>query len=378
MFSTMGGGPGALVLLQLGYALPYLTLAIVSGTLVDRWDRRRVMVTADLVRAAVVAALAAAVATGAASLPLVILAGVGLSAAGTFFGPARGAVLPHYVARELLVPANALFAIATQSATLIVPPVGGIAFEVLGPVTLLLADAVSFVWSAALLARLSPVAPISAAERRPLVEEAADGLRFIAGHPPSRLIVLIGAANQLATVGPYRVMVPAWVAVVLGGGAAEYGALLGSIAGGILVANAALALARGRLPLVMLIPAGILVTGVIYLFFAFTTSLVIACAAFFLMGIANGVVNASYSAQLQLSVPSAMRGRVFSTFGTAMQFTGPVSLVITGALATVVGPVALIAASAVALTAIGGTGLAAARSIRSAGGDEGLAGLGSG
>lgn len=366
VFSTMGGGPAGLVLLQLGYAIPSLSLAIVSGTLVDRWDRKRVMVVADLARAVIVALLALAVVAGVASLAVVIVAGVLLAAAGTFFGPARGAIMPHYVARELLIPANALFAGSAQIATFVVPPLGGIAFEVVGPVALLLADAVSFVWSAAMLARLAPVPRVVAPERRPLLEEAADGLRFIAGHAPSRFVVVIGAANQLVAVGPYRVMLPAWVTVVLGGGAGEFGTMLGSFAGGVLVANAALALVRTRVPLVVMIPAGILVTGAIWLVIAFSTWLAVACVGMFAMGIANGIVNAAYTAQLQLTVPSDMRGRVFATFGTATQITGPVSLAITGVLASVLGPVALIAASGVGLMAVGAAGLFGVRAALAA------------
>lgn len=185
VFSTMGGGPGGLVLLQLGYAIPSLSLAIVSGTLVDRWDRKRIMVVADLARAAIVALLAVAVLLGAASLPVVIVAGALLAAAGTFFGPARGAIMPHYVPRELIIPANALFAASAQVATLVVPPLGGIAFEVVGPVTLLLADALSFIWSAAMLARLSPV-PIAASGLGLMAIGAAGplGMRGALAEPP--------------------------------------------------------------------------------------------------------------------------------------------------------------------------------------------------
>lgn len=115
VFSTMGGGPGGLVLLQLGYAIPSLSLAIAASA---------------------------------------------------------------------------------QVATLVVPPLGGIAFEVVGPATLLLADALSFIWSAAMLARVSPVPRIAMAERRPLIQEATDGLRL--GLMTIGAVGLLGVRGALA------------------------------------------------------------------------------------------------------------------------------------------------------------------------------------
>ena len=94
VFQTLGGGPQALAFLGIANLIPSLALGILSGTIVDRLDRRRVMVGTDLVRAGLVASMAALVASGNASVPLVIAMGMMLTLAALFFYPARNSVLP--------------------------------------------------------------------------------------------------------------------------------------------------------------------------------------------------------------------------------------------------------------------------------------------
>jgi transmembrane secretion effector len=360
VFQTLGGGPQALAFLGIAYAIPGLALGILSGTIVDRLDRRRVMVATDLVRASLVALLAILVGTGHASIAVVITMGVALVLASLFFGPAQGAALPSYVPPDEIVAANALLQATRQGAQLITPAIGGVLFMTIGPVGLFLVDAASFVWSALMIARITPAAAVSAPPaRRPLLQEAADGLRFIAGHAPSRLVVLLGAANQLFASGPFRVMIPAWVAAVLAGGAAEYGAIMSALAAGLVTGSLAVGSLRGRLPMVDVIVTGIFVDGVFWAAFGLSGTLALAIACFFALGVANAILNTAFASFLQTTVPTAMRGRAFATFYTAINLTAPVSLAVTGLAATIAGPVALITLSGVGLMGVGVLALAA-------------------
>lgn len=365
-FSTLGAGAPGLAALGIALVVPNLALGILSGTLVDRWDRRRVMVYADLARAAITGLLALSVITGLASLPVVIVAGIGMVLASQFFGPARGAVLPAYVASAQIVQANAMLSTSYQAASLLTPAIGSLLFDTIGPTGLLLIDAASFLWSAYLIARLTPGPALPGpAPRRPLLQEAGDGLRFIANHPPSRLVTVVAAGNQLFASGPFRTVVPLWVSVQLGGGVVEYGVIMSGLAAGLLLANVAMSFVRARLPLVAIIVLGVFFDGLIFALFALAPTLTLATMAFFALGVSNGMLNAAYSARLQLTVPSEMRGRTFATFGTAMNLTTPLSLAVTGTLATLVSPIAIIAGSGLGLMTVGGAGfIAALRQLR--------------
>ena len=360
VFDTLGGGPQALAVLGIANVIPALALGVISGTIVDRADRRRVMVASDLASAGLVAVLAVMVATGTAEIPAVVTIGVALTLAGLFFSPARNAVLPAYVPDEDLVAANALFTSTWQAARLIVPAVGGILFVAIGPVGLLAIDAASFVWSALLIWRLDPRPALPpATPRRPLLQEAADGVRFIAGHRPSRWCVLTGAGNQLFATGPFRTMVPAWVAIALGGGAPEYGTIISALAAGLLVGSLFVSAMRVRLPLMRAIAVGVFIDGVAWVAFAVAPTLVVACAAMVALGISNAVLNTAFSALLQTAVPADMRGRTFATFSTTMNLTTPISLGLTGAFAAA-GPVPIIAISGLGLMAVGAVSFATA------------------
>lgn len=354
VFETLGGGPEALAALGIAQLVPTVALGILSGTIVDRVDRRRVMVVADVARALLVGVLALLVAIGEATVPVVIVIGMATTLASLFFNPARNAVLPAYVEKDQLLPANALIMATFQTGNLLTPAVGGVLFAAIGPVGLLTIDALSFVWSAFLVAGLTPGPALPGpAPRRPLLQEAGDGLRFIAGHAPSRIVVLTAAGNQLFASGPFRVMVPAWVVVVLGGGAPEFGTLMSSLAAGLLAVNLVGSALRRQLPFLTVVTLGVFFDGLIFLVFAYLPTLVLGSIAFFALGVANGVLNLAYSGGLQALVPSDMRGRTFATFATGMNVTAPISLGVTGALASVAGPVILITISGLGLMAVG-------------------------
>jgi MFS family permease len=257
-FSTLGAGAPGLAALGIALVIPSLALGILSGTLVDRWDRRRVMVYADLARAAIAGLLAVSVSAGLVSLPVVIAAGIGMILASQFFGPAQGAVLPSYVATDQIVQANAMLSTSRQAAALLTPAIGSLLFDSIGPTGLLLLDAGSFLWSAYLVARLTPGPALPGpAPRRPLLQEAGDGLRFIASHPPSRLVTLVAAGNQLFGSGPFRTVIPLWVSVQLGGGVVEYGVMMSGLAAGLLLGNVTMSFVRARLPLVAIVVGGV-------------------------------------------------------------------------------------------------------------------------
>ena len=155
-YSTLGAGAPGLAALGIALVIPNLALGILSGTLVDRWDRRLVMVYADLARAAITGLLALSVFAGVVSLPVVIAAGIGMILASQFFGPAQGAVLPAYVASDQIVQANAMLSTSRQAASLLTPGIGALLFAAIGPTGLFLIDGASFLWSAFLVARLTP------------------------------------------------------------------------------------------------------------------------------------------------------------------------------------------------------------------------------
>jgi MFS family permease len=194
-----------------------------AGWLGDHYDRRRVLIAADLAAAAVAAAMAL---TGQPEALVVLL---GLSAvAQSPFDPASAAAIPNLVEPADVPRANALVAATGSAGFLVGPLLGGI---VLGagasPATLFAVDAATFVLSAAIIASV----------RRPFGRGATDahpgvlaGFRVIANEPSLRLLV---AAGMASLVGIGIVDVASYpLALELDGGTEAYGAMVALLGGG--------------------------------------------------------------------------------------------------------------------------------------------------
>src|SRR5215207_9530475 len=136
--------------------LPWVLVGLVSGALVDRLDRRRLMWTVDLARAAVLAGIAAAVLAGWASIPLLAAGAFLLGVGQTLFDSAAQAAIPTIVGREpdQLATANGrLLGAQTVSQQFVGPPAGGVLFT-LAPWLPYATDAASFLGSSLLIARI--------------------------------------------------------------------------------------------------------------------------------------------------------------------------------------------------------------------------------
>jgi predicted MFS family arabinose efflux permease len=190
--------------------VPYLLFALPAGAFVDRWNRRAVMLTCELARAAAVAALAAAVLVGNAGLLLMLVVAF---VDGTFFivfDVAEGAALPHLVDPRHLTIALAHNQARTQAGDLVGKPLGGALFSVTQWLPFLV-DAVSYAISfAALLAIRRPFQHERVGGTTRIRADIAEGLRWVAGESFLRAAVcLMGGMNFVFTALELVVLVRA-------------------------------------------------------------------------------------------------------------------------------------------------------------------------
>jgi MFS family permease len=149
-------------------------LGPLAGGIADRVDLRTLLVGCDIGQA-VLYALVATLPSFGLLIALTALATV----LQTSYGPARTAIVPNLVEPEELIPANALFGLATNLYVAVGPLVGGILFVAIGPGAALLVNAVTFLGSALLTRAVPPTPPPEDAEREGLVASAATGMRFV-------------------------------------------------------------------------------------------------------------------------------------------------------------------------------------------------------
>jgi hypothetical protein len=232
---ALTGSTAAVGLVGLFALVPLVAFGLYGGSLVDHHDRRRVALVAQSVAfgSSVLCALQAWLGNTHVG---VLYALVGLwNGAYAVSSPARSAIYPRLLPRELLPAANALSVFAMNTSLTVGPLLAGVLVDWGGFKAAYTVDAVVTTASLWGLARLPPLPPEPSGDLpsgRPGLRSVLDGFRFLATRPNVRMTFVADIAAML--LAQPRVLFPAAGAVILGGGAKTVGALSAAAAlGGI-------------------------------------------------------------------------------------------------------------------------------------------------
>ncbi len=337
--------------------LPWLLFGLISGALVDRWDRRRVMWTVDAARFAVVGGLGVAVLAGWASIPLLAAVGFLLGIGQTLFDNAAQSLIPALVTRDTqrLERANSqLYGAQTVSQNFAGPPAGGFLFALAAWVPFLV-DAVSFAASSALIALIrGNFAPERSVDvpRIGLWAEIAEGLRWLLGHRLLRtLAVMVGLMN-LATMAGEAILV-LFAQDELGLGSVGYGLLLAGFgAGGVLGSLVATRLSRHAGTATLLVGAT-LVMAAAWLVFGVGSNAWVGGAMLAIAGGTGVVFNVIGVSLRQAIVPDRLIGRLVSAFRMVAYGAVPAGAILGGVVGRALGVRAPFLLGAAVLAAAG-------------------------
>ena len=185
---VLHAGPAEVSVLAAAGLAVGAVVAVPLGPWVEFRRKRPVMMAMDLIRFAALTSIPAAFALGWLSFPQLLIVSVVTGAADITFKSASGAYLKALVPGQDLLVANERFESTTWTATALGPPLGGAAFGLFGPVTTVLANAVSFLLSAAGVRAIggSEPRPVRAVAARLRVRDLPDGWRYILAHPALR------------------------------------------------------------------------------------------------------------------------------------------------------------------------------------------------
>lgn len=296
-----------------------------TSTLADRGDRKRIMVRADLIRFALVAAASLVVAVDGPALA-VYAAAVLATLTSTAFRPAQASIIPQLARHpEELTAANVASSTIESLSSFLGPAIAGVLLVVAGLEVVFAFNAVTFLWSAAVLARLEvpaePVAVLADAPGEPVKEsfltEASQGFRTIWASPDLRVVVGVYSA-QTVVAGASLVFTVAIALDLLGLGESSVGVLDASIGiGGLVGAFAALVRAQ-RGSLARDFGVGVFAWAAPLLLVAAVPELWAALVAMVLIGVANVIVDVNAFTVLQRLVPDEVMGRVFGAMESAL------------------------------------------------------------
>lgn len=336
-------GTSRLGLLGVCYTAPVLVGGLLVGAVLDRFDKRVVLVVDSVLRAAAVAAIPLTSVLGGTPgwLPFAVAGTYGLLK----MVPLAGfpAAIPQLVGEDDLETANALESMSFSLAFVVGPSAAGLLINVAGPEVVLVADSVSFLLFALTTAMvrepLSP-APRAAGTRRP----SLTGLRR------DRVIVTTTVAFMAFNIAEGMLLVTApWLAKNhLAGGAATLGVLLSALAAGE-VAGAAIA-GRGKVrSLVRGIAIAQAGAALGFLGLLAAPDAVLVGAGFLVVGLLSAPMTVWAQSLRMRRVPAELHGRAFATLRTLMQGTPPVGTLLVAPL--LAGGHLAVAALAMALVA---------------------------
>ena len=242
--------------------IPILSLGLIAGVLADRLDKRRIIQASQVLALVIALALGILVTTGMITWVHLLIASVGQGVVMTFSMPARQAIIPQIVEAERLTNAVALNSMGFAIVSVAGPGLAGVLIAVIGVegVYYLMAGMYGV---AILLTQVLPRLQNASAERRTLLEELVDGLRYVRATRQVVMVLVLAFATFLF-VHPLRSILPVFAKDVFGVGSGGLGAMIsaigiGSLIGALAVAGSGKARRRGlRLLLVSLLSGSVL------------------------------------------------------------------------------------------------------------------------
>ena len=328
LVANLGGGAGGAAFavsgLMLARTLPAVLFGPIAGTLVDRLDRKQIMITADLVRGALYATM-----VFIGQLWAIYAISFLIECFSLVWGPARDASLPNLVPRRQLANANSI-ALASTYGTL---PLGGIVFTVLVGLNTLLShaipvlegrdhavplflDAGTFLFSAAMISRVAlPPSPAMLSGRLDfsrIWRDVLEGIRFLREDSMASAMTA-GIVVAFSAVGAVLALAPIFVVDTLGADNAGWGFMVTSFGVGIGLGMASANQAARLLERVSIFPWSIVVSAATLFVLAAMPNFALAAVVTVWLGAFCGLAWVTGYTLLQENVQDEFRGRTFAS-----------------------------------------------------------------
>ncbi|MFE0019385.1 MFS transporter [Amycolatopsis sp. NPDC059021] len=329
---SLTGSPVLAGLVATARGVPQWLLGLPAGLFADRWDRRKLMLTCDLVRCVALTSIVAGLATGWLTYPHVIAVALIEGAATVLFSPAEVGALRHVVPAVQLRSATARNESREYGAMLAGPPIGGALFSVASLLPFL-GDALSYLVSFTTVSMIKTrfrSAPAPDTKTLSLFSGVRDGLRWVVRQPFLRgSILMVAATNLVGNAMPTLL-------VVIGHESHTPAAVVGTVltlagAGG-LIGSFAAAWAADRIPASWVVIGFPWVWAALLPVMLVTGDIIVMGVVFGLMLAAAPLWNSVLSAYRIVLVPDALQGRVDSACRFFSQSVTPLSPVLAGLL----------------------------------------------
>lgn len=327
--------------------IPRIILGPFAGVIVDRCDRKKLIILGDLIRGIGMLMIAILALNGSLKIWMVMLMGIVLGICSSFFNPSIQSVLPEIVPSDKLIKANSSYQMATTGADIVGQSIGGLLYTVIGAPLMFLINSISYLFSSFTEGFIK----IPKIERKNINitfrEDFMEGIKFILRFKGLiRSLIMAFFVNFL--FGMIRVLIIPWFVSDPSLGMAKYGILNGFQSFGFLIGTFVLSFITIKsnqkynvyifsiVTFVSLIGLGAFINNFIIIIICFSS-------AFGFMFVFNTVANSTI---MELT-PADKRGKVFATIGTLAMAISPIGNFVGGVLGEFMNPRAVIIGSAI-------------------------------
>jgi MFS family permease len=329
---AMTGSTGLMGTLMAASTIPRVLLSPFAGVVVDRTNRKWLLVLMDAVRGVVVVLVGIAAMTGRAEVWMVFAAGVIIGLCASFFNPSVSSVIPDIVHRERIVKANSFFSMIRAGSGILGNSLGGVLYAILGAPLMFLVNGISYLFSAGTELFISVPVVHHEREHTHFFEDMRDGFRFVFHNKGLRFLMLAaGVINFLASIA--LILLIAFFQRTEGLGPTRYGVTMAVFTAAMILGmatTASIAIPAERRLLLFGIGTVLFVAPLVAFPFVGTFWIMLVCIG--VAGYFNAIINVLISSVIQLGVPQELRGKVFGLLETLTQGLTPIGMAVGGVL----------------------------------------------
>ncbi len=332
-------------------SIPRIVISPFAGVLVDRWDRKKLIVLMDFLRGIAILFVAAAALLGELQIWMVFAAGIIISSCSAFFNPSISSSIPDIVPKSKLIKANSAMNIVYTGSSLIANPLGGILFNILHAPIMFLVNGVSYIFSAftEMFMKVPKIERENA--ENDFWGEFIDGFKFIWNFKGLRKLVTAACGLNFFANMAFVLLIP-FFQKTDGLGSGKYGFAMsalsvGSILGMLFVSSVDVPYSKRF----VIYSICALLFPFVMAAFPFTPYIFI-LGLLFAGGFCIAIINVYIGSTIQIVVPQNMRGKVSSLQSTLVMGLSPISMALGGVLAEFI-PIKYVISTSFLLTLIG-------------------------
>jgi len=356
IIGQMTDDPLAITFLALSVTGSQVVFGLLGGAAADRFDRKHVMIIADLLRGLLV--LPVLLVDSPSHFWIIYVTAVVLEMVSVFFYPARNAALPGIIGEGQLLTANALMQVSYIIALVIGSALAGILVGLLGTAFAILFDSATFFVSAMAVSvmRIPPPTTENHQGRpspREIWEEIRAGITFIRQRRDLTIVLIITAIAMLG-IGAIIVLGLSYLNIRLNVQAEGFGYAVSMMGVGILIGGVVLSRLAGRMPANVLVGGSLVVVGLAIIAFAAAANYAVVLLTTALIGLCLVIARAALDTFTQTLVPDEMLGRVQAAVNMTIAISTTLAQGLAGLLAKVMNSVEAVFMMAGGVTVVAG------------------------